>query len=442
MISLILITFTTACSHDVKRTEFPSQYNSDEMIESIEASFFKARGKQSDLLAAKEFNHALEHYREARKEYSSQNIDLKKLTTEAGLSHALFKRSIELADRRKQNYEFILSARMKAIDKDARFYNRTYQKLKAIDEDLINDTNGLTEPLDSEDYSKFQSKYQDLKVESIKIQELGMIHDLIDQARERDAEEKTPELLKKTIRLTKVSENLIDKNSSNASKYDEAVLKAAYSAALLTDVLDAIDSREGQLAESVGLELVQKNRALGKKDSDIETLKDFLAYTKNRLNTSRTDLNLVTEKLEDASRKLKKNQRLQDIAKTFEKSEAEIYQRDSDVIIRLKKIPFAVGQHKIPEKGKKVLEKVITVTEKVDPTKIIVLGHTDITGSKEYNKKLAKKRAVNVARYINSKKVDSEIETQAVGYERPLVANTDRESRALNRRVDIILAVN
>lgn len=70
--------------------------------------------------------------------------------------------------------------------------------------------------------------------------------------------------------------------------------------------------------------------------------------------------------------------------------------------------------------------------------KIEIAGHTDIVGTKTYNKLLSQKRAEAVKDYLTKKGIDARRIT-AVGYgaTRPLASNDDEEEgRELNRRVE------
>ncbi len=69
----------------------------------------------------------------------------------------------------------------------------------------------------------------------------------------------------------------------------------------------------------------------------------------------------------------------------------------------------------------------------------LVAGHTDSTGSEDYNYTLGRKRAATVARYlIMHKGLDPlRVKTVSYGEEAPLAANTTRDGRFKNRRVEI-----
>ena len=71
-------------------------------------------------------------------------------------------------------------------------------------------------------------------------------------------------------------------------------------------------------------------------------------------------------------------------------------------------------------------------------THILIVGHTDSVGTKEYNQKLSVRRAEAVKAYIVSKgwNVD-DITTEGKGKIDPIASNKTAAGRAQNRRVDI-----
>ncbi|MFK8076032.1 MAG: OmpA family protein [Granulosicoccus sp.] len=69
---------------------------------------------------------------------------------------------------------------------------------------------------------------------------------------------------------------------------------------------------------------------------------------------------------------------------------------------------------------------------------IVINGHTDSTGSERYNQGLSERRAVAVARYLQSKGVSSSrLQTRGFGETQPLTDNSTPYNRSLNRRVEI-----
>ena len=70
---------------------------------------------------------------------------------------------------------------------------------------------------------------------------------------------------------------------------------------------------------------------------------------------------------------------------------------------------------------------------------IVVEGHSDKTGTPEYNQWLSEKRAVSVKKYMASLGLDSNrIKTIGAGDTKPVADNKTKEGKAQNRRVEFI----
>ena len=76
-----------------------------------------------------------------------------------------------------------------------------------------------------------------------------------------------------------------------------------------------------------------------------------------------------------------------------------------------------------------------------NPTVVIEIGaHTDDVGGDDYNIKLSIRRAQSVVIYLNKKGIKNiRFEAKGFGKSKPLSPNDSDESRALNRRVELII---
>jgi outer membrane protein OmpA-like peptidoglycan-associated protein len=87
-----------------------------------------------------------------------------------------------------------------------------------------------------------------------------------------------------------------------------------------------------------------------------------------------------------------------------------------------------------------VLNKVAETLREYDKTVIEVAGHTDSTGSDQYNQQLSERRANSVAQYLSAQGVPaSRMVTVGAGEVHPVASNDTPEGRAQNRRVEITI---
>jgi outer membrane protein OmpA-like peptidoglycan-associated protein len=87
-----------------------------------------------------------------------------------------------------------------------------------------------------------------------------------------------------------------------------------------------------------------------------------------------------------------------------------------------------------------VLNSVAKVVNEFEQTVIEVAGHTDSTGSDQYNQQLSARRADAVAAYLKTRSVRSDrIITVGAGEAHPVATNDTPDGRQLNRRVELTL---
>jgi len=101
-------------------------------------------------------------------------------------------------------------------------------------------------------------------------------------------------------------------------------------------------------------------------------------------------------------------------------------------------IYFSTGSFKIRGRDIRKLETAWSKISHIPELKLLIEGHTDSRGSEGINKNLSNKRARQVAALLRSLGVANNRLT-VVGYGANRLANTgaDRQSHALNRRVEI-----
>ena len=113
---------------------------------------------------------------------------------------------------------------------------------------------------------------------------------------------------------------------------------------------------------------------------------------------------------------------------------------DSIILNMPGNVTFATDSSNISADFYRVLDSVALVINKFEKTYVDVVGHTDSTGSREYNQRLSMARASSVARYLESQKVlPQRVITSGMGPDAPIASNDTVQGRALNRRVEIKL---
>ena len=104
---------------------------------------------------------------------------------------------------------------------------------------------------------------------------------------------------------------------------------------------------------------------------------------------------------------------------------------------------FKINSSELSDSAKYNLARIATVFNDYPQTFILVEGHTDNTGTVQYNIDLSKQRANTVADYLISKGVAKErFEIKWYGQDQPKYPNDTDANRKLNRRVEVGVMAN
>jgi outer membrane protein OmpA-like peptidoglycan-associated protein len=106
-------------------------------------------------------------------------------------------------------------------------------------------------------------------------------------------------------------------------------------------------------------------------------------------------------------------------------------------------ILFDVNRADLKDFSRAELAKLSTILNKYDDTNILLAGHTDSTGSDEYNLRLSRRRAQSVSDYLSIQNVNPERYTvYGYGKSDPIASNNTAAGRAQNRRVEVAIWAN
>ena len=106
-------------------------------------------------------------------------------------------------------------------------------------------------------------------------------------------------------------------------------------------------------------------------------------------------------------------------------------------------ITFETDSYVLRRSFSPVLESVGLVLAKYNETMMRVTGHTDNTGSEQYNQRLSEDRAQSVASNLMSQGVDgNRLYIQGSGETMPIADNNTSGGRASNRRVELYILPN
>ena len=104
---------------------------------------------------------------------------------------------------------------------------------------------------------------------------------------------------------------------------------------------------------------------------------------------------------------------------------------------------FGVDQSSLSTTAQTNLTELAEKLIKYEDTEVLIEGHTDSSGSDDYNMTLSKKRAQSVSSFLVSKGVKANrMTTVGYGESQPIADNTNAAGMAQNRRVEVAIYAN
>ncbi|MBC7829220.1 MAG: OmpA family protein [Chitinophagaceae bacterium] len=101
---------------------------------------------------------------------------------------------------------------------------------------------------------------------------------------------------------------------------------------------------------------------------------------------------------------------------------------------------FAYDKFNVTPNAEKKLVDLASILNKYPDTYVLIEGHTDATGSNDYNQSLSEKRAEAVSEELREKDVKTNrIKTMWYGEAQPKYSNDTEANRAKNRRVEFAI---
>lgn len=101
---------------------------------------------------------------------------------------------------------------------------------------------------------------------------------------------------------------------------------------------------------------------------------------------------------------------------------------------------FDVDSYTVKGETEQNLIELAQSLKEYEGSEVLIEGHTDSTGSDEYNQKLSERRANSVSAFLTKQGVDpSRINTMGYGENQPVADNDSTDGRQQNRRVEVAI---
>jgi len=123
---------------------------------------------------------------------------------------------------------------------------------------------------------------------------------------------------------------------------------------------------------------------------------------------------------------------------TVEVSTSDTYETKITAVSTTATVYFDFDKYNLSSRSIQTLRGVISAMKDNSSLTLVLEGHADERGTREYNLALGQRRAESVADYLESRGIDrSRLVVKSYGEESPAVSSSNERAWAKNRRVEI-----
>jgi outer membrane protein OmpA-like peptidoglycan-associated protein len=462
-----------ACAgHQLEVTPITKSENPQQLVNDLDNDIAKARKNQVNVLAPTWFKRAETSLNAAKSALEKGSL-LSDILEDIASARAQLQRAEATAKTARSTIPDAIKARDLARKAGATNLGSAYTVVEYSFLDLIGAIEKNNLAYAKRRQATVTEQYRRLELRSIKIQTIGEVRRLIDEARRKGQHRIAPQSFEAAQRKLTEADNFITENPYQKEKMHQLAADALFMArridpvAVQTEKVDDMEPEQVVLwAEGILHQTTQKLGAPDMRDHSFDEQVENILAT---ISAQKADHEFMIEnskKQQEEIEKLQKNianlegqtikeqkenerllaekqfnEKLSSIQHYFKPHEAEVYKKQNQVIIRLKAMQFPVGQSVILPDNYTLLSKVQSAIRTFGEPDVIIGGHTDSTGSEDLNEHLSQQRADAVRQYFVANETLPYEKIIAVGYGsmRPIASNATQSGRAMNRRIDIII---
>ena len=440
--------------------------NPQELINQLDNDIALAYKNQLNVLAPTWFSKSNSSLVAAKKGLE-EGDQLSRILDDIATGRAQLVRAEEIARVSKTTLPNAIKARNLARDAGATTLGREYTD---TEERFLK----LTRAIEDNDLNYAQrnqagvaGEFRDLELRAIKVRTIGEVRRLMEDAEDKGLQKIAPQSYTAAEKKLAEADAFITQNPYQEEKMHQLAVQALFMARRLHVIAEQSQKFETMEPEQVTLWaegfLYQASESLGAPDMRNQTFDKQHENILETISVQRADLDFMIENskklqqqvaglegktLEEHQEKERLlaekrfNEKLSSIQHFFKPDEAEVYKKQNQIIIRLKTMQFPVGQSVIMPDNYDLLSKVQRAIRTFGEPDVIIGGHTDSTGSEEVNEHLSQQRADAVRQYFVANETLPYEKIIAVGYGsmRPIASNANESGRAMNRRIDVIIA--
>ena len=461
----VLLMLTACTGQQLEVKPIARSENPQELINKLDNEIAMAYRNHLNVLAPTWFGRANSSLNEAKKGLE-QGDQLSKILDNIATGRAQLERAEEIAKVSRTTLPNAIQARELARAAGATSLGGEYTEVEEQFLDLSRaiENNNLNYAQRSQ--ARVAERFRAIELRAIKVQTLGEVRRLIKDAKEKSLQKIAPRSFAAAEKKLAEADAFITANPYEKEKMRQLATEALFMARRLHVVADQSMQFESMEPEQIALWAeafnYQVSEKLGAPDMRNQPFEEQRENILATIAVQRADHEFMADNIKTLQERIvslegktleehqekeqllaekRFNEKLSSIQNFFNPSEAEVYKKQNQVIVRLKSMHFPVGQSVIMPENYPLLSKVQRAIRTFGEPDVIIGGHTDSTGSEDLNEHLSQQRADAVRQYFVANETLPYEKIIAVGYGsmRPIASNATESGRAMNRRIDVII---
>jgi outer membrane protein OmpA-like peptidoglycan-associated protein len=485
---VIFLLLSFACSSMPARTELGEPKSA--IFYSTKNIMDRAVTERADEFAPQTYKTAVKYYFTAEDKFEKgENKD--EVQKQLQKAQEWAEKSIEYSKSLKSNFPELVIARDKALGvnankKDLDSYNKANKTFLKVASDVAD---GKIDKA-REKAQEARKNFSMAELQVIQDNMVGELSRKLDEIEEEGAKKWAPETFQQALNYRDAALQSLADNRYNEQRAQAKVNQGDYYARKALFLTDKIKEAKGdkanweklflqreqdlnQIASSLGVspefdkgfqepvsdidgainELKRREQAFSKSLSYKEEALTQAEQQIKQAELARAEAERQIKEAEEAKKRITselatnvKTQKVttgkvRDLQKLFPLQEGEVKVDPSqNITIVLRSLNFDVNKAVLKPEHYRLVAQVKQALDMFPNQKVVISGHTDFTGSSEFNKKLSLERAEAVRKYLESLGVeDTRLRAVGAGESNPIAPNNTPEGRKLNRRIEVTI---
>ncbi|MEW5803061.1 MAG: OmpA family protein [bacterium] len=488
---VVLLILSFACTRLPARTELGEPKS--ELFYPTKSIMDQAVSERADEFTPEIYKTAVKEYLEAEDKFA-KGKDKTVIQKHLNEAERLAKKAIEVSQSMQSNFPELISCRDKALSANAD--QMDLDSYKKADKLFLNTASRIEEGKMEDARKRADEAVNNYRLAELKAIQENMTAGLNKQIREAEkdgARELAPQTYQEAVKLRDDTLQTLVQDRYNEQSAREKAEEGEYYARkaqfLAQKIKDTTGDRSNwerlflqreedlnKLASSVGVEpdykkgyegtvseidqainelkrreqayyrtLSSKDQALAQAEQQIREAEEARARAEAQIKEAEESKRKISSELETKEGALEMQraaeEKVRAVQKMFVPQQAEVkLDPANNITIVLRGINFDTSRSTLKPEHYHLLSNVKQVADLFPERNMVISGHTDFTGSSEFNKKLSLDRARSVMEYLSSLGVDPRrMEAIGAGESNPIAPNITPEGRRLNRRIEVTI---